>query len=238
LLLAASVFLLCGLGTGLSNDLDSGPNIGLIAGLSRGLGTGLNIGLSYWLLSGLFQGIAQERIEDQGRFVPNQGIRRSLYNGAIMGLISGGIIGIVNTLSVWLGYYSLYYWLFGGLCEISGTKGEQCRQSFEWSTWLSYAFIPGFLTAICGGLLAFMLMGGLATLRHYVLRFLLQRTRKFPWKASQFLDDATARFLLRRVGGGYSFVHRLLLDHLADQTEHSVEPPLASRRTHSEPPSS
>jgi len=38
----------------------------------------------------------------------------------------------------------------------------------------------------------------------------------FPWNASQFLDDAAARILLRRVGGGYTFAHRLLLDFFAD----------------------
>jgi len=32
-----------------------------------------------------------------------------------------------------------------------------------------------------------------------------------------FLDDATVRVLLRRVGGGYSFNHRLLMDYLADR---------------------
>jgi hypothetical protein len=31
-----------------------------------------------------------------------------------------------------------------------------------------------------------------------------------------FLDEAADRLLLRKVGGGYVFVHRLLLDHFAD----------------------
>jgi hypothetical protein len=30
------------------------------------------------------------------------------------------------------------------------------------------------------------------------------------------LDEAADRLLLRKVGGGYVFMHRLLLDHLAD----------------------
>jgi 23S rRNA G2069 N7-methylase RlmK/C1962 C5-methylase RlmI len=38
--------------------------------------------------------------------------------------------------------------------------------------------------------------------QHYTLRFWLWHT--FPWKTQQFLDDATARILLKRVGG-YSF---------------------------------
>ncbi len=53
----------------------------------------------------------------------------------------------------------------------------------------------------------------------------------FPWKAVPFLEDATTRILLRRVGGGYSFTHRLLLDYFADldttaaSTSASVPPP-------------
>ena len=61
-----------------------------------------------------------------------------------------------------------------------------------------------------------ILTGGLAVWRHVVIRCLLSRSRTFPMRAPQFLNDATARILLRRVGGGYSFTHRLLLDHLAD----------------------
>jgi NACHT domain len=49
-----------------------------------------------------------------------------------------------------------------------------------------------------------------------LMRFWLARRGVFPWKAVPFLEDATARILLRRVGGGYSFIHRLLLDYFAD----------------------
>ncbi len=61
------------------------------------------------------------------------------------------------------------------------------------------------------------LRGGLqAVLRHYILRFYLWRARLFPWDATRFLDDSKARMLLQRVGGGYSIIHRLLLDYFAD----------------------
>jgi hypothetical protein len=63
------------------------------------------------------------------------------------------------------------------------------------------------------------LFGGLTTLRHYVIRALLARHRIFPWRAQAFLDDATTRILLRRVGGGYSFIHRRLQDYFADAAE-------------------
>jgi hypothetical protein len=49
-----------------------------------------------------------------------------------------------------------------------------------------------------------------------VLRFLLLCARLVPFNYARFLDYAAERILLRKVGGGYIFVHRLLLEHFAD----------------------
>jgi hypothetical protein len=68
------------------------------------------------------------------------------------------------------------------------------------------------------------LSGGLlAVMQHSLLRCWLWRT--FPLRAVPFLEDATMRILLRRVGGGYSFAHRLLLDYFADLDPHPSSPP-------------
>ena len=61
--------------------------------------------------------------------------------------------------------------------------------------------------------------GGLACLRHLVLRRLLKRNDLAPWKYVEFLDYATERIFLRKVGGGYIFVHRLLQDYFAELWE-------------------
>ena len=76
---------------------------------------------------------------------------------------------------------------------------------------LSYWLLAG----LSAGLLVGLLKGGLASLRHYVLRFLLWRTGSVPWHYVPFLDYAAERILLRKVGGGYIFIHRLLLDYFA-----------------------
>ena len=102
------------------------------------------------------------------------------------------------TLLIGLGFrlfFGLLFWLSVGLLF-----------------WLGVGLLVGLLIALVSGLV----LGLRAVVQHYTLRFWLWRTRIFPWKAQQFLDDATTRILLRRVGSGYSFVHRLLLDHLAD----------------------
>jgi hypothetical protein len=36
-----------------------------------------------------------------------------------------------------------------------------------------------------------------------------------PWNIARFLDYAADRIILRKVGGGYIFIHRLLLEHFA-----------------------
>jgi hypothetical protein len=59
-------------------------------------------------------------------------------------------------------------------------------------------------------------------IRRGVIRWLLARHRTFPFRAQAFLDDATTRILLRRVGGGYSFIHRRLQDYFASA---AVPPP-------------
>jgi len=80
----------------------------------------------------------------------------------------------------------------------------------------------GLVFGAAGGLifgLAFGIIGGrtglTAFLQHFVLRIFLWRLNLLPWKLVAFLDESTERLLLRRVGGSYIFVHRLLRDVLA-----------------------
>jgi hypothetical protein len=53
---------------------------------------------------------------------------------------------------------------------------------------------------------------------HPTLRLLLARAGLAPLRYAAFLDHAAGRVLLRRVGGGWVFVHRLLLDYFAGLT--------------------
>lgn len=217
LLLTGALALSTGLSYGLSNGLDDGLNNGLSVGLSVGMGAGLNnglsvglgAGLSYWILGGLFQGISSERIEDQSRRVPNQGIQDSLHNCFLTGIISYVVIRMIGTLSLGL---SLGLSLVPNYVLSLGLN-EGMRKALSYG--LSYGLSLGWLVAVCGGLLVCAIYGGLAVLRHYVIRLLLACSRTFPWNAPRFLDDATTRVLLLHIGGGYSFVHRLILDYFA-----------------------
>jgi hypothetical protein len=58
--------------------------------------------------------------------------------------------------------------------------------------------------------------GGAQCIKHFILRWHLQRNGALPWNYPQFLDYAAERILLRKVGGGYIFVCRPLLDYFVD----------------------
>src|SRR2546421_12868099 len=80
------------------------------------------------------------------------------------------------------------------------------------SAGLSYGLSSGWFFGLWGGLLACSMTGGLAALRHGILRLLLRRAGVVPRHYVRFLDEAASCILLQEVGGGYSFVHRLLMD--------------------------
>jgi len=177
--------------------------VGLIGGLnawqSNSLSFGLSYGLSFWLVIGLLQGVSSETMSDQHRVVPNQGVRRSARNCLVLGLISAGIVGLSVGLSVGLAF-GLGFRLSVGL-------------SVGLSTALSVGLSDGLIVGLSAGLLVGLFYGGLACLQHGVVRLLLWRAGSIPWNYPRFLDSAAERILLRKMGGGYIFVHRLLLEY-------------------------
>lgn len=60
---------------------------------------------------------------------------------------------------------------------------------------------------------------GLNGIKHGVLRFILCVKGEIPWNYARFLDHACDRILLQRVGGGYMFIHRALLEHFASMQQ-------------------
>jgi hypothetical protein len=52
-------------------------------------------------------------------------------------------------------------------------------------------------------------------LKHYLLRLVLWLDGSLPLRLVRFLDDCAGRVLLRRVGGGYTFIHRTFQAYLA-----------------------
>src|SRR6266516_3091708 len=65
------------------------------------------------------------------------------------------------------------------------------------------------------GLVVGLLFGGSAYIQHFVLRWFLRGAGAMSWNYARFLDYAADHLLLRKVGGGYIFIHRLLLEYFA-----------------------
>ena len=76
--------------------------------------------------------------------------------------------------------------------------------------------LPGILAA---GVAVALSLSGFTLICHYTLRALLTGTGRAPWRLARFLDHAVERVFLRRVGGGYIFVHRLLAEYFAEHAQ-------------------
>jgi len=124
---------------------------------------------------------------------PNEGMLHSAQSGLVVGLVVGLGVGLV-----------------GGV--IGGTAGSTVGGTVGG---LVLALIFGLGSGPIFGLVGFLEIGGRACLQHLVLRLLLWRNGLAPLGYVRFLDYAAGRIFLRKVGGGYIFVHRLLMEHFA-----------------------
>jgi hypothetical protein len=176
-------------------------DFGLLKGLIFGLAVGLIGGLMGGLGAGLAKGLSFSEIET--RAVPNEGIHRSAQSALAVGLGVGPVFGLVVGWVIALGVVG-----FGSLISLGA--GTMVRLS-EQGGWLLVGLGAGLAAGLGVGLQA----GGEACLKHVVLRLRLIRNGSTPWNYVRFLDHAAERILLRKVGGGYAFIHRMLLEHFA-----------------------
>lgn len=137
-----------------------------------------------------------------------------IVRSLLCGLILGGIVGMIRGLTK-PGideYYrpnqgmfqsignSLIFGLITGIIMFMGAK------------FLRWIPITWGIYGLCFGMAA---GGGAAFLKHFILRLILYFNGDIPWNYARFLDWATERIFLQKVGGGYIFIHRLLLEHFA-----------------------
>jgi hypothetical protein len=101
--------------------------------------------------------------------------------------------------------YGLIYMLIWGL--VGGLYGGPIG-----------ALFGGLVGALVGGLVGGLLIrlyapGGVIS--RFASRFILSLNGDIPWNYVRFLDYATERVFLRKVGGGYIFIHRMLMEYFA-----------------------
>jgi hypothetical protein len=215
-----------GSGMQITNELRRRPNQGisrsgrnaLLFGLVGGLGgpvVGLLVGGPVVaLLFGLFSGPLGG---------PVVGL---LVGGLLFWLVVGLVVGLVGGLVGWLGF-RLFNGLVGGLgrrgsdMQITNDLRRRPNQGISRSGRIALLFglvgglVVGPFGGLFSGLVGGLVGGGRAYLQHYFLRFLLWRSGALPWHYIRFLEGATERILLQRIGGGYRFIHPLFQEYFA-----------------------
>ena len=120
------------------------------------------------------------------RVIPNQGIWRSVNNAILIGILFGVLALALNIT------------LFGTLASGVGVQ----------KAWVA---IPAWSLVVV--LHAALFFGGAAVIKHGILRVILLSKGDISWNYAQFLDSAAMLGILRKVGGGYIFIHRYLLEY-------------------------
>jgi len=131
-----------------------------------------------------------------------------LVLGLIVGLVIARVLGLNVELVVGLGVGLL----FGLLFRLLGTPVR------ELAIGLNVGLNVGLLSGLVG-----LDYGGAFCIQHFTLRLILCRQGHIPWNYARFLDKAVEHLFLQRVGGGYIFIHRLLLEHFAAMTDQQVK---------------
>ena len=193
-----------------------GVSAGLCFGLFGALLGGLRFGLFGALLSGLCFGLPSAYLSVL--LSVSYLIEKSGLGSSRDGEISGARI----ILSV----------CFGALT--CGLLGVLFGVRFGGLLGVGFGVVFGLLGMVLGGLIIFfitmlifllidlLLSPGEDIVAFYLFRFWIWHAHLFPWNGVPFLEDAVARTLLRRLGRGYSFTHRLLLEHFADISRTNV----------------
>jgi eukaryotic-like serine/threonine-protein kinase len=190
-LIGGSIFgLILGLIVGPFGSIE-GLFFGLIVGLLGALPVGLIVGLIVGLVGGLAGGFTDT--VKTGKVSPNQGIKLSRKNALAAFLVTWLTVG----LTVWL-IAEPIVWL--------NTKFEG----------LMVRLIDGMIAGLIVGLIVGLNRGGSAVIKHYALRLILWRKGYTPFNFIKFLDHCAKLIFLKKVGGGYIFIHRMLLEYFAE----------------------
>lgn len=127
-----------------------------------------------------------KKIEVDSRTSPNQGIWRSVNNAKTLFVTIGILVGLL----------------------IGATQGGDILNRL----------IAGLVNGLFFGMAGALIGGqgsGIACIKHFTLRCVLWLNGHIPWNYSHFLDYASKRIFLQKVGGGYIFFHRMLQEHFA-----------------------
>jgi len=173
--------------------------------------TGFRIGLSIGVISALSMQIINFMLGFG--LIAIDFLIHYLFNGIGVGLVyvlmnglSGSVIevttapnqGIIKSAKNALGFMVICIITLSILANIAGLN-----------------FMFGTIAGLLFGVLS---PAGLACMQHITLRLVLYFNNYAPWNYTRFLDWTTQLIFLQKVGGGYIFIHRLLLEHFAQMS--------------------
>ncbi|MCT7984066.1 NACHT domain-containing protein [Laspinema sp. A4] len=163
------------------------PGSGVVIGIFVAIMSGVSTALIY----GFTQGFKGEKIQPKN--FPNQNIWESAKNACILGLAGGLMPGIFSIV------IAVFFLLL-------------TRDTSN--------MLPNLIGALTGGFVfgtpLGLIFGGIGVcIKHFTLRLIIYSAQYIPWNYARFLDYAAERIFLQRVGGGYIFIHRILLEHFA-----------------------
>jgi len=154
----------------------------------------LIFGLIFGPIGGLISGLLGGWTDTVklGKGYPNQGIKMSGKNSLISFIVTLLVGGLISGL------------IYGIIRLMGGTPPAV-------PTLITELFFFGLIGLIVG-----LNRGGSAVIKHYVLRLTLWLNGYAPFHLVNFLDQCARLILLKKVGGGYIFIHRMLLEYFAE----------------------
>ena len=169
------------------------------------------------------------------------GLIKRLIVGVILGLIGGLIIWRIEFLIGGLIGGLMYGLIFGlNAGTINEVKQKTIPNQGIWNSAknsIKFGLIYGLIAGVIGWLIGRMIggqiygllfgqiymlavglqNGGESCIKHFNLRRILYRKGYIPWNYARFLDYASERRLMKKIGGGYIFYHRMLMEHFANK---------------------
>ena len=165
----------------------------LIGGFMVGLVLFFTCVLIFLLLGSLRSGFSNEPLDERSFDTPNQGIKSSIHS-ALWNVLATGLVNLL-VLTV------------TGIFVLNIFPHLAISPLLIFSCGFAFLFATTFATS--------MHRGGEAWMKQMLLRLLLWRKEYTPWNYIRFLDYAAECSILRKVGGGYIFANRAVLDYFA-----------------------
>src|SRR5262249_16063799 len=154
---------------------------------------------------------------------------KGVQSGLSLGVLTGSVMGLLNGMFhglIFLVTFTLLFALLGGLrrnqMDEKQRPNQGIRLSITNSLWAAVLFGVVFTSvysllltvamawprAVLFVIVAWLLYGGTVLMKHGAVRLLLWLNGYVPWNYARFLDYCAECIFLRKVGGGYIFIHR------------------------------